>query len=259
MMASAYNQQLPGPRFRVTEDDSVRSNVTNNLPSSTTIHWHGLILPNEMDGPAEVIQEPIQPGKTFAYKFTTQQFGTYFYDSHDAVDRQQELGLYGALIIDPADTAIDAAYDHDQELVVQLQEWLERDGYTYPAMPMEGALPNYFTINAKAYPETETVKMRVGETLRVRFIGSSGAFIHPMHIHGGPFTVVEIDGFPVSEAARTLRDTVNVGPGQRYDVIWEAREPGTWLPHCHINHHTTNSNVEQEGGGGLMLIIEVEG
>lgn len=257
VMAYAINSQVPGPRLRVVEGDAVRINVTNRLPDSTTVHWHGLILPNAMDGPAEITQEPIAPGQTFTYEFTTQQRGTYFYHSHDHVDRQQALGLYGALIIDPADPAVDVAYGYDQELVVQLQEWLERDGYTYPAMPMEGGLPNYFTINGKAYPETETVRMRVGETLRVRFIGSSGAFIHPMHIHGGPFRVVEVDGYPVQESAQYLADTVNVGPGQRYDVLWEAREPGKWLLHCHINHHTTNNNVEEEGGGGLMLIIEV--
>src|SRR5918996_621850 len=80
---------------------------------------------------------------------------------------------------------------YDKEVVIQLQEWLHRDGYTFPAMPMEGALPNFFTINGKAYPSTETVDMRVGERLLVRFIGSSSAFIHPMHIHGGPFRIIE--------------------------------------------------------------------
>jgi manganese oxidase len=257
VMAYAFNRQVPGPRLRVTEGDRVRINVTNNLPESTTVHWHGLILPNAMDGPAEVTQDPIAPGQTFTYEFTTQQHGTYFYHSHDHADRQVALGLYGALIIDPKDPAADAAYDYDHELVVQLQEWLEREGYTYPAMPMEGALPNFFTINGKAYPATETVRMRVGERLLVRFIGSSSAFVHPMHIHGGPFEVVAIDGYPVPAGARVLQDTVNVGPGQRFDVVWEAREPGKWLLHCHINHHTTNDNVEEDGAGGLTLIIEV--
>ena len=99
--------------------------------------------------------------------------------------------------------------------------------------------------------------MRVGETLLVRFIGTNSGFIHPMHIHGGPFRIVETDGNPVPTAGQWVKDTVNVGPGERYDVLWEAREPGKWLLHCHINHHTTNNNVEQEGGGGLMLIIDV--
>lgn len=258
MLAYAFNQQVPGPRLRVTEGDRIRINVTNHLSESTTVHWHGLILPNAMDGPAEITQEPIAPGETFTYEFTTQQRGTYFYHSHDHVDRQQALGLYGALIIDPRDPAEDAAYDYDHDLVILLQEWLEREGYTYPAMPMEGAMPNFFTINGKAYPETETVPMRVGDKLRVRFIGSNSGFIHPMHIHGGPFQIVETDGYPVPEAGQWTKDTVNVGPGERYDVIWEAREPGKWLIHCHINHHTTNDNVEIGGGGGLMLIIDVQ-
>jgi manganese oxidase len=256
VMAYAFNQQVPGPRIRVTEGERVRINVTNHLPESTSVHWHGLVLPNAMDGAGEITQDPIAPGETFTYEFGTEQRGTYFYHSHDHIDRQQALGLYGALIIDPKNPA-DYPYDYDQELVIQLQELLEREGYSWPSMPMDGGLPNYFTINGKAYPETETVRMRVGETLLVRFIGTNSGFIHPMHIHGGPFRIVETDGNPVPPEGQWVKDTVNVGPGERYDVLWEAREPGKWLLHCHIAHHTTNNNVEVEGGGGLMLIIEV--
>jgi manganese oxidase len=255
--AYAFNRQVPGPRIRVTEGDRVRINVKNDLPEATSVHWHGMILPNRMDGAAEVTQKPIEPGDSFTYEFTAGEAGTYFYHSHKEPDRQQGLGMYGALIVDPKDPARDAAYDYDQEVVIQLQEWLERDGYTYPAMIMEGALPNYFTINGKSYPETETINMEVGERLRIRFIGSNNNFVHPMHIHGGPFEIVETDGNVVPAEARILKDTVNVGPGERYDVIWEARKPGKWLLHCHIPHHTTNDNTEQEGGGGLMAVINV--
>lgn len=255
MMAYAYNRQVPGPRITLAEGDRVRFNVTNRLPEPTTVHWHGLVLPNAMDGPAEITQEPIAPGATFSYEFDVRQVGTFFYHSHADVDRQQALGLYGALIIEPKDRSQVPAFD--RELVVQLQEWNEREGYTFPAMPMEGVMPNFFTINGKSYPSTETVPLRVGERLLVRFIGSQSAFIHPMHIHGGPFTVVATDGVPIPEAARFEKDTVNVGPGERYDVLWTAREPGTWLLHCHINHHVTNDNVEEQGGGGLMLILDV--
>ncbi len=255
--AYAFNRQVPGPRLRVTEGDRVRINVKNDLPEATSVHWHGMILPNRMDGAADVTQDPIEPGESFTYEFTAKEAGTYFYHSHKEPDRQQGLGMYGALIVDPKDPSRDAAYDYDQEMVVQLQEWLERDGYTYPAMTMEGALPNYFTINGKSYPETETVQMEVGERLRIRFIGSNNNFVHPMHVHGGPFEIVETDGNVVPEGARLLKDTVNVGPGERYDVVWEAREPGKWLIHCHIPHHTTNDNTEREGGGGLMAVINV--
>ncbi len=163
--------------------------------------------------------------------------------------------MYGALIIDPRDASNTPAYD--LEYTIQLQEWLERDGYTYPAMLMEGALPNFFTINGKAYPATDTIQMRVGPKIRLRFIGSNNNFIHPMHVHGGPFTLIETDGNPVPPAAQIQKDTINVGPGERYDVIWEARVPGKWLLHCHIPHHTTNNNAEEQDAGGLTLIINV--
>ncbi|MEC9244757.1 MAG: DUF4396 domain-containing protein [Pseudomonadota bacterium] len=254
--ALAYNGQVPGPTLRVTEGDRVRINVTNNLPETTTVHWHGLILPNQMDGPAHVTQEPIAPGETYSYEYDVGQHGTYFYHTHDHVDRQQSLGLYGTLIIDPREP--DDEIEADAEYTVQLQEWLKREWLTYPAMPMEGGLPNFFTINGKAYPATETVKLKVGETLKVRFVGSHTMAIHPMHIHGGPFLVAAVDGETLPESNRYLADTVNVGPGQRYDVLWQARYPGKWLLHCHIPHHTTNNNVEMEGGGGLMLVIDVE-
>ncbi|MBW8854044.1 MAG: multicopper oxidase domain-containing protein, partial [Bradyrhizobium sp.] len=236
----AFNHQIPGPRIRVTEGDRVRVNVVDHLPQSTTVHWHGLVVPNVMDGPAGITQAPIEPGGRYVYEFTVRQSGTYFYHSHDHPDREQGLGLYGAFIVDPKGADPEPRTDH--EYVVQLQEWLRRQGLTYPAMPMEGALPNYFTINGKAYPSTDTVRMKVGETIKLRFIGSSNNFIHPMHVHGGPFTVVAVDGNALQPGARFDADTVDVGPGQRYDVIWTARQPGKWLIHCHIPHHTTNDN-----------------
>src|SRR5947209_17804263 len=132
-----------------------------------------------------------------------------------------------------------------------------RESLTYPAMPMDGAQPNFFTFNGKAFPATDTVRMKVGETLKVRMIGSNNGFIHPIHIHGGPFVVVARDGQTLPIGARFQADTVNIGPGQRYDVIWKALKPGKWLIHCHIGHHTTNNNVETNGGGGLMMIVDV--
>ena len=163
--------------------------------------------------------------------------------------------MYGALIIDSKDSTSAPAYD--MEYTIQLQEWLMREGYTFPAMLMEGGLPNFFTINGKAYPSTDTIQMKVGQKILLRFIGSSNNFIHPMHVHGGPFIIVATDGNPVPQTAQIEKDTVNVAPGERYDVIWTARNPGKWLVHCHIPHHTTNNNVEEHGGGGLMMLINV--
>jgi len=252
VLAYAFNEQVPGPRLQLTQGDRVRIRVTNDLPEPTSVHWHGLDIPNSMDGPAEITQEPIEPGESFTYEFTVEQAGTFFYHSHAAADRQQALGLYGALLVSPREPEPPVAAD----VVVQLGEWTVRDGWTFPAMPMEGLLPNFFTINGKAWPATETIRVRVGDDVRVRFVGT-GAFAHPMHIHGGPFLIEATDGNRVPEAAQLTKDTVNVSPGERYDVIWTARQPGRWLLHCHINHHLTNDGAEVRGGGGLTMVIDV--
>jgi len=253
--AYAFNRQIPGPRVRFVEGDRVRINVRNSLPEATTVHWHGLVVPNEMDGPAEITQAPIPPGGTYVYEYTVQQSGTFFYHTHDHADRQQAFGLYGALLIEPRAAREPRA---DLDYTIQLQEWLKREWLTYPAMLMEGGLPNFFTINGKAYPATDVVRMQVGQTIKLRFIGTNNNFVHPMHVHGGPFEVVALDGVTLAPSARYFADTVNVGPGQRWDVIWKARQPGKWLVHCHIPHHTTNNNVEQQGGGGLTMILHVQ-
>ena len=251
--AYAYNNQVPGPALRVTAGDRIRVKVTNNLAESTSVHWHGLIVPNAQDGAAEVTQPPIAPGATYTYEFTVPDSpGTFFYHTHSAGDRQQALGLYGAFIIE----APNATPAYDQEYTVQLGEWRVNDGKTLPAMELEGMLPNYFTINGKAFPATETIQAKVGDRILVRFVGT-GQFVHPMHIHGGPFTIVATDGYPVPESAQLTKDTVLIGPGERYDVVWEAREPGTWLIHCHIAHHITNDGAEVGGGGGLTMAISV--
>jgi FtsP/CotA-like multicopper oxidase with cupredoxin domain len=252
--AYAFNRQVPGPRLRLVEGDRVRINLRNALPESTTVHWHGLVVPNEMDGPAKITQNPVPPGGSYTYEYTVQQSGTFFYHTHDHADRQQAFGLYGALLIEPRERTEPLA---DLDYTIQPQEWLKREWLTYPAMLMEGGLPNYFTINGKAYPSTEVIHMRVGQTVKLRFIGTNNNFIHPMHVHGGPFEVVALDGVTLPATARYFADTINLGPGQRWDVIWRAQRSGKWLLHCHIPHHTTNNNVEQKGGGGLTMILEV--
>lgn len=253
--AYAYNEQVPGPELRVTEGDAVRVRFRNELPEPTTVHWHGLSPDNAMDGAGDVTQLPVEPGEEFVYEFVAERSGTYFYHTHTRADRQQTLGLYGALIIEPQVWATEKPFDSEYSIL--LGEWkIDAQGQTLPAMNQPEVLPNFFTINGKSYPATETVSAKVGDRIRFRFIGS-GQFIHPMHIHGGPFEIVETDGNPVPEGARLTKDTVLIGPGERYDVEWTALKPGKWLLHCHINDHLTNNGAEEEGGGGLTMIIDV--
>src|SRR5439155_5297450 len=131
-----------------------------------------------------ITQREIQPGQTYTYEWSPPVAGTFFYHTHSRADVQQTLGLYGALIVDPPPAQ--ATNTYDREYVIQLGEWRVVDGKTYPAMDFDGMLPNFFTINGKSYPATETLRAKVGERVRLRFIGA-GQFIHPMHLHGQPF------------------------------------------------------------------------
>ena len=248
--AFTYNGTVPGPMIRVTEGDQVKIMVKNELPDPTTIHWHGVEVPNAMDGVPDVTQDPIQPGETFTYEFTAKPAGTFMYHSHFEGDVQVSAGLYAPFIIDPKDIE---ANSPAVDKVLMISELLQRGGQTFAAMPMGGMEPNYFTINGKAFPSTETITVKKGERVRLRLIGI-GQFIHPMHLHGLPFKIVATDGHPVPEAAQLTKDTVSVAPGERYDIEFVATEPGQWMLHCHILHHTTNDNVEP---GGLMLMINV--
>jgi FtsP/CotA-like multicopper oxidase with cupredoxin domain len=251
--AYAYNEQVPGPLIRVTEGDRVRMVVKNDLPEPTTVHWHGLQIPNDQDGAGSMTQRPIQPGEVYTYSFTIPATpGTYWYHTHVLADKQQTLGLYGPLIID----ARTPAEQYDVEYTILLGEWAVFNGQTIAAMPMAGMEPNYFTINGKSWPATDELKVKVGQRVLIRFIGS-GQFIHPMHLHGQPFIIVATDGNPVPLSARLLKDTVLVGPGERYDVAFTARAPGMWMLHCHINHHLTNDHHEDQGAGGLTMTVNV--
>jgi FtsP/CotA-like multicopper oxidase with cupredoxin domain len=250
--AMAYNGQVPGPRIRLTAGERARFVITNELDEETTVHWHGQQVPNEQDGAGAITQRPIQPGETYTYEWSPPVAGTFFYHTHSRADVQQALGLYGALIVDPPQ----APQPYDREYVIQIGEWRVIDGNTFPAMDLDGMKPNFFTLNGKAYPATERLSAVVGERVRIRFIGS-GQFIHPMHLHGQPFEIVETDGNLVPPGARLVKDTVLVGPGERYDVEFVARAPGQWLLHCHINHHLTNDGAEEQGAGGLTMILDV--
>lgn len=252
--AYTYNGIVPGPELRLREGERVRVRVTNALPEPTSVHWHGLLIDNAQDGAAGVTQEAIAPGATYTYEWTARPAGTFFYHTHVAADRQQPLGLTGPLVIEPATGK--PAYAAERTLL--LHEWNvdPRTGETRGAMAQSGMFPNFFTINGKSYPATETIEVRAGDRVRLNIVGA-GQFVHPMHLHGQPFTIVATDGNPVPEGARLVKDTVLVGPGERYDVEFTARAPGKWLLHCHIADHTTNNGAEEQGGGGLTMLIVV--
>ncbi|CAN5140738.1 hypothetical protein BH11PAT1_BH11PAT1_5840 [soil metagenome] len=248
--AWTYNGMVPGPLIRVTEGDKVKIIVKNSLPDETSIHWHGIQVPNDMDGIPGVTQKAIKPGESFTYEFVAKPAGTYWYHSHSQPDKQISVGLSGAFIIDPVGGL---ASKPDLDKVLMLNEWRVIDGQTYAAMPATGMDGNFFTINGKSFPNTEEINAKVGQKIRLRFIGT-GQQIHPMHLHGFPFKIVATDGNDVPESAQWTKDVISVAPGERYDIEFTPDRPGKWMLHCHISHHTTNDHKDP---GGLMMMVNV--
>jgi FtsP/CotA-like multicopper oxidase with cupredoxin domain len=252
--AWGYNGQVPGPELWVDEGDRVRVEFTNDLPVATTIHWHGIAVPNEMDGVPGVTQDPVEPGERFVYEFEAKPSGTFWYHPHLDSVRQIDMGLAGAFVIKGAD---EPAYDRDY--VQLLDEWVRLEngrngweGVTHAGHNL--AEYNWFTINGKSFPATDDMVVAEGDRVRIRII-NAGYQSHPMHLHGKRFTVVAKDGAPVP--APYQADTVLVGSGERYDLELVADDPGDWMFHCHILHHVTNDAVEDPGG--LMNFVTYEG
>lgn len=232
--AWAYNGVVPGPEIRVREGDRVRVHLRNNLPESTTIHWHGqrLLGQNDQDGVSYLTQDPVPPGGEHTYEFTAHPAGTHMYHSHHNSTKQLALGLLGPLIVEPKDRSQDPPYDREHILVLN-------DG------------PLGFTINGKSFPATEPIVAKRGERVRLRWM-NEGAMFHPMHIHGLVMEVFARDGWPLPQPFRV--DTLNVGPGERWDCIVRADNPGKWAIHCHVLPHAEG----EHGMFGLVTVFVVE-
>jgi FtsP/CotA-like multicopper oxidase with cupredoxin domain len=213
--ALGYNGQWPGPTIRVTQGDKVRAKFTNNLHETTGVHFHGVEFEDFFqDGVPFVTQKPIVPGETYTYEFTAGNAGSLMYHSHHNATDQVGRGLLGAFIVDPKDEPDKA----DREYI-----WISNDSL------------GGFTINGHGFPAVVPVLAAVGETVRVRFM-NEGIMMHPWHLHGMPMRVVARDGWDLGGAAFTC-DTLGVNPGERYDVIIDAKTPGVWAFHCHILPH----------------------
>ena len=225
--AVGYNGMWPGPFLRVTEGDAIRVIHRNDLAESTGMHFHGQMLPNNMDGVPFITQPPIKPGETFTYEFTAGPSGSHMYHSHHNATDQVGRGMLGAFIVDPLDPA--KRYQVDQDVI-----WISNDAL------------GGFTINGKGFPATAPIVAKKGERVLVRFM-NEGVMMHPWHLHGQPFRVVARDGWPLGTAEFTC-DTLGVNPGERWDVIIDAVNVGVWAFHCHILTHA-------EGHAGMFGMV----
>lgn len=210
----AYNGQVPGPTLRIKLGETIRVRFTNKLPQETTIHWHGVRLPNAMDGVPYITQKPVQPGETFTYEFTPKDAGTFWFHPHVRASEQVERGLYGVLVVeDPAPPP------YSRELVWVVDDWLLKDGAIYPEfntrhdLAMDGRWGNAITINGR----TDTVvKVQPGERLRIRMLNSSNGRVYAPDFGDLDAKLVAVDGLYLREPISP--NGFELAPGNRIDV-----------------------------------------
>jgi manganese oxidase len=203
--------------------------VTNKLPAGTSVHWHGMLLPNGMDGVAGLNQKIIRPGETFKYEFTLRQHGTHMYHSHHDEMTQMALGTVGPFVIHPRRPKDPRP---DRDFVLMTHEWQLIVGTMRPN-PNQMTDFNIFTFNAKAFPATEPLVAKLGDRVKIRLINLGAMSHHPIHLHGCQFQITETDGGQIKESARQVETSVLTAVGQSRAFEFVADEPGD----CHMTHH----------------------
>lgn len=231
-----YNGRVHGPTIEAVEGDRVRIYVTNKLIAPTSVHWHGVYLPNGMDGVGGLNQRAIKPGETFKYEWTFRQHGTLMYHSHHDEMTQMALGLMGMIVVHPRKHTTPRV---DRDFAILLSEWRIDPG-TFRPNPIEMTDFNVLTMNARCYPGTEPLVVKKGDKVRIRIGNLSAMSHHPIHIHGHYFKIVATDGGEIPLAGQWPETTVIVPVGSTRDIEFIADAPGDWAFHCHMTHHVMN-------------------
>ena len=232
-----YNGKVHGPTIEAVEGERIRIYVTNKLKAPTSVHWHGVFLPNGMDGVGGLTQRAIAPGETFKYEWTVRQSGTYMYHSHHDEMTQMAMGMMGMLVFHPREVTPD--YKVDRDFAIMLSEWRIDPGTSTPN-PNEMNDFNILTMNAKCYPGTEPLVVKMGDRVRIRFGNLSAMDHHSIHLHGHYFKITATNGGRISTPAQHPGSTLFVPVGDTQDIEFIASDPGDWAVHCHMTHHVMN-------------------
>ena len=225
-----YQGVVPGPTLRVKRGEEVRVRLVNDLPEPTVVHWHGVRLPNAMDGVPHLTQPPIAPGASFDYRFRAPDAGTFWYHSHLYSSEQLERGLYGVLIVEePAPVAV------DRDIVLVLDDWrLTSEGKLDEASfrslhdaAHDGRIGAHLTVNSS--PSLD-IPVRTNERLRLRLVNAANARVLRLRFERHATWVMAIDGQP-AEPFLARNSRVTLGPGNRMDVFIDAAlEAGASAP-----------------------------
>lgn len=271
--------KIPGPTIVVDQGDTVNITLVNDKdPTKTqfnttgdghTIHLHGLDLPSNMDGDPMTAPggHPVMQGTRYTYHFVAQYPGTYWYHCHEGAAEHIQMGMYGALVIRPqgqANRAYPGTPTFNKEYTFVLSEMDSAMHQTdYVGLYQGGDDPNwtkyqpdYFFINGKAWPDTmmdanDNVQATVGQTVLVRLI-NAGYVVHSIHTHGFHFQVIGSDGRKLDSPY--YKDTISLGPGERYDILLNLNLAGRFMFHDHIEQYTTNNG---DYPGGMLTMISV--
>lgn len=220
-----YNGQVPGPGIRARVGDLLRVVVDNQLDEGTTVHWHGVRVPNAMDGVPELTQEPIRPGKEFVYEFPLHDAGTFWYHPHQRSFEQVGRGLYGPLIVEEI-----RPIRVDRDITWMLDDWRLDDegqisddfGSRHDAT-MSGRIGNTITVNGRI---AEPLVVRSGERIRLRLINAANARLFGLNFEGHEPRIIAIDGQPVNP--HKPDGPIVLGPAMRIDLILDMMsEPGS--------------------------------
>lgn len=282
-----YDGKFPGTEIRAKEGERLRIMLKNNLPEETSIHWHGIHQKgtNNMDGIPGLTQPPIPVGAAFIYDFVANKSGTYFYHPHSGL--QIERGLAAALIIEPKKETL--VFDREYTLV--LDDWLDgspdlafrqlqqgispADGMPKGSsqsssdddemMAMEhggmsesegGCCANTdvaystYLINGRAPEAAPEFEVKRGERVRFRVINAGGATVFRVAVQGHKLMLTHSDGFPLQQ---TEVDSFEISPGERYDFLITANNPGAWTIAA------VSSNEFQRGARAVLRYREAQG
>ncbi len=243
-----YNGQSPGPTIECVEGDKLRIFVTNKLPEHTTVHWHGVLLPNGMDGVGGLTQPQIPAGKTFVYEFVMRHSGTFMYHPHADEMVQMAMGMHGFIVVHPKNPNLHRV-DRDFVFLVNAFD-IDPGSYTPKINTMLDF--NLWCWNSRVFPGIDPLVVRKGDRVRIR-MGNLTMTNHPIHLHGYNFTVTGTDGGWVPKVARWPEVTVDLPVGAMRAMEFTADEPGDWAFHCHKSHHTMNAM-----GHGVPTMIGVK-
>jgi len=270
----AFNERIPGPTIRVDEGDRVRVIFTNSGTDPHTIHWHGINdLDTKDDGVPGLGQPWVMPGEEYVYEFTASPAGTKMYHCHVEAPHHIQMGMFGALIVTPKAEDSMPFGPADKEHIVIFSEYesahVHTEGPTDEVAGPDSSIPwitpgpkgphmfqpmlDEFMINGKSFPAVPPFNVQEGDVVRWRLI-NLGLNVHSLHIHGHHFTVTHRDGFPLDNPFEV--DTLLIGPGERYDVWFEANNPGLWVAHDHAG-----LNIQAKGydPAGIITLIKYEG